>query len=215
MTDELIHLSDMLSHTHLTTSERDSITWKLTNDGTYSARSAYNFQFEGLVSSDMYTAVWRSWAPTKCKIFLWMALQCKILTADVLLSRGWDNNYFCPLCIRSLETTSHLLYECPWSRKVWDGLAVAANLTSLNPQSWLAETTLREWFPSLTDYVMEERRKKGAKALAILICWELWLERNRRIFQQKELPVPILISRIRDEAATWKLAGCPIVFDPG
>jgi hypothetical protein len=57
-----------------------------------------------------------------------------------------------------------------------------------------------------------------------LVCWELWKERNRRIFEKKDMPVAAFISRIKDEAATWRMAGAPIPlvdqyggtpFDPG
>jgi hypothetical protein len=57
-----------------------------------------------------------------------------------------------------------------------------------------------------------------------LICWKIWKERNRRIFEKKELPMTALVVRLKDEAAAWKLAGAPIPlvdqyggapFDPG
>ncbi|KAI4975347.1 hypothetical protein ZWY2020_048954 [Hordeum vulgare] len=215
MIDELINLSTLLAQTHLSTTISNSITWKLTSDGAYSARSAYLFQFEGMINYSLYSSIWRTWAPPKCKIFLWMAMQRKILTADVLLLRGWDNNYFCPLCIRCLETATHLLSECSWSTKIWVRMAVSTNRPSLQPASWAADRPLSDWFQALSSTDLDARRRKGTRALAILICWELWLERNRRIFQKKELSINALLTRIRDEAAAWKLAGCPIVFDPG
>lgn len=131
MIQELINLSSLLDHTELNPLVEDHITWKLTNDGAYSARSAYLLQFEGMIKSPIYNSVWRGWAPAKCKIFLWMALQRKILTADVLLLRGRDNNYFCPLCMRCLETAAHLFSECSWSTRVWDYMATTANIPSL------------------------------------------------------------------------------------
>ncbi|KAI5016341.1 hypothetical protein ZWY2020_006192 [Hordeum vulgare] len=215
MIDELINLSTLLNQTHLSTTIRDSITWKLTTDGAYTARSAYLFQFEGMINYSLYTLIWRTWAPPKCKTFLWMAMQGKILTADVLLLRGWDNNYFCPLCIRCLETATHLLSECSWSMKIWVQMAVSINRPSLQPASWAADQSLSNWFQPLSNTDLDARRRKGTRALAILICWELWLEGNRRIFHKKELPINTLLTHIRDEATAWKLAGCPIAFDPG
>ncbi|KAE8791162.1 hypothetical protein D1007_34420 [Hordeum vulgare] len=144
MIDELINLSNLLDQTHLSTTIRDSIAWKLTTDVTYSARSAYLFQFECMINYNLYTSIWRTWAPPKCKIFLWMAMQKKILTADVLLLRGWDNNYFCPLCICCLETAAHLLCECSWPRNVWVAMAVSAGRPSLQPASWMAERSLSD-----------------------------------------------------------------------
>jgi hypothetical protein len=47
----------------------DEISWKLANNGQYSAKSAYNMQFEGLTLSEMPTLVWKPWATPKCKSF--------------------------------------------------------------------------------------------------------------------------------------------------
>ena len=46
---EFVNLWGKLSLVNLNPEETDSITWKLTNDGQYSAASAYNTQFLGLV----------------------------------------------------------------------------------------------------------------------------------------------------------------------
>lgn len=215
MIEELINLSSLLSQTQLNPLLEDHITWKFTDDGSYSTRSAYLLQFEGMIKSHLYNSVWRGWAPAKCKIFLWMAMQRKILTADVLLLRGWDNNYFCPLCMRCLETAAHLFSECSWSRRVWDSVAAFVNLPSFASSEWNVDAPLHEWLQELTPQSTDATHRRGTQALAMLICWELWLERNRRIFHQQELPLPTLVNRIRDEAAVWKLAGCPIPFDPG
>jgi hypothetical protein len=42
-----------------------------------------------------------------------------------------------------------------------------------------------------------------------LICWKIWKEHNRCIFEKKELPMTALVVRLKDEAAAWKLAGAP------
>lgn len=212
---ELIGLSSLLENILLNPLVRDSIMWKLTSDGAYSASSAYHFQFEGMIKSKFYKCIWRIWAPVKCKIFLWTAVQHKILTADVLLLRGWENNYFCPLCMCSLETATHILSECPWSQRVWECMATLAGLPSLLPSTWSIDAAPMDWLPRLANHVSDATTRKGVQTLAALICWEIWLERNRRIFHKKELPVASLVNRIKDEAATWKLAGCPIPFDPG
>ncbi|PNT63216.1 hypothetical protein BRADI_4g12962v3 [Brachypodium distachyon] len=56
---------------------------------------------------------------------------------------------------------------------------------------------------------------KCARSLATLTCWEIWKERNRRIFEGARLPIAGLLARIHDEARLGKLAGGLIPFDPG
>ncbi len=43
--------------------------------------------------------------------------------------------------------------------------------------------------------------------LMLLVAWEIWNERNRRTFQQKELSATSLLAKIKEEAKTWALAG--------
>ena len=83
----------------------DTITWRWTRNGKYSAKSAYIAQFNGRISSAVAKLIWKHWAPSKCKHFAWLLLQNRIWTADRLQVRQWPNNYFCQLCYRNLETT--------------------------------------------------------------------------------------------------------------
>jgi hypothetical protein len=63
----------------------------------------------------------------------------RILTADKLLQRGWENDYFCPLCRRNLETVSHLFTECPFSIKVWTHMAATLGLDAIKPINWMGK----------------------------------------------------------------------------
>ena len=49
----------------------------------------------------------------------------------------------------------------------------------------------------------------------MLTSWEIWRERNRRIFDKEEMSIVSLVNRIRDEARLWNMAGAQIPFDPG
>uniref|UniRef100_A0A0E0EIJ5 Anthocyanin 5-aromatic acyltransferase n=1 Tax=Oryza meridionalis TaxID=40149 RepID=A0A0E0EIJ5_9ORYZ len=49
--------------------------------------------------------------------------------------------------------------------------------------------------------------KKGLCTLILLVGWEIWKERNQRIFEHKETVVPRLLAKIKEETRTWVLAG--------
>lgn len=85
---------------HLDEQIDDDIVWKHSNDGIYTASTAYKAQFFGLTLSPMDLIVWKVWAPPKVKIFAWLALQDRIWTADRLERREWPNCGLCPLCKR-------------------------------------------------------------------------------------------------------------------
>ncbi len=49
-------------------------------------------------------------------------------------------------------------------------------------------------------------KKKGLRSLILLVVWEIWKERNRRIFDHKEMAVGLLLAKIKEEASLWALA---------
>ncbi|XBJ25783.1 hypothetical protein VPH35_003355 [Triticum aestivum] len=163
---------------------------------------------------DGYKLIWSGWAPGKCRFFMWTVMLGRILTADALLRRGWENDYFYPLCERSLETPSHLLIECPWSRTIWESLATLADMPALCPANWTGDTKFARWIQRCHDSTAREK-KKGLLSLVHMIAWEIWKERNRRIFQKEFLSLESFRRKIRDEIRLWNLAGAGIPFDPG
>jgi hypothetical protein len=96
--------------------EEDVLVWTRTLDGAYSAKSVYEMQFDGNVTSSFSSCIWKVWALSRCKFFIWLMLQNIIWTLDRLQQRGWPNDYFCPFCPCNLKTDSHLFQDCPVAR---------------------------------------------------------------------------------------------------
>lgn len=48
--------------------------------------------------------IWRSWAPSKCRFFLWLVAQNKCWTTDHLAKRGMNHPVRCPLFDQDFET---------------------------------------------------------------------------------------------------------------
>jgi hypothetical protein len=97
----------------------DAFTWRCSEYGSYSASSVYRMQFLGSTLSPLLPTIWQAWVSAKCGQLAWLFVQNRVLTADHLMARRWPNSYFCPLCMRNLETVEHLLVECPWSTALW------------------------------------------------------------------------------------------------
>jgi hypothetical protein len=176
----------------------DTFRWKSTS-GSYSASSAYTLQFEETQQSPL-RHIWPAWAPPKCKFFFWLLLQRRVFTADRLLRFGMPNQYFCPLCRRNLETPAHLFAECPWAREVWDRTAGLFACPAIRQPD--GDDRALSW--AVSKLAGSDRR---AASLTILVAWEIWRERNRRVFCNKEMSVPSLVRLITDEASSWVLAG--------
>jgi hypothetical protein len=102
---------------------------------------------------------------------------------------------FCPLCIRNPEAIDHLVMECPYTRAIWCNISDGVSLPRLHPRNWNAGITLHAWFGELSS-ALQQVKCKGAKSSIILVCWAVWCERNRRIFDRIEKDWGRLVSEI-------------------
>lgn len=196
-------------HLNLDDLREDEILWTLETSGQYSASSAYEIQFAGQIASNFPKLIWKAWAPPQCKQFLWLLLQNKVWMAARLQLGGWDNNYFCALCERNLETATHLFIECPFSRSVWNLVATWAACPSLNPEGWTVSEDMEDWFLLIT-----ERGNKRSHTLSILTLWSLWKQRNAVVFRMSRRSVQQLFSEIKDTCAFWIAAGGKVLALP-
>ena len=141
---QFAHLWEKVAQVTLAEDMEDSIIWKFTKDGSYSASSAYKAQFEGLTTSAMALSVWKVWAPPRCKFFAWLALQNRIWTSDRLLRRGWPNCGLCPLCKQSQESAAHLLFQCRFTLRVWNDILPWLGMHHITPSTWMTRASVRE-----------------------------------------------------------------------
>ena len=155
--------------------------------------------------STMPYMVWRPWAPPKCKYFAWLALQNRIWTADRLQRRGWPNCGLCKLCNQEQESVTHLLFKCRFTVRIWSSLKVWLGLHDVEPMDWRLMTTVKEWW---TQGIHKRGASRKAMAsLAMLVSWEIWKERNARVFRNISITSNMLVAKIKSEAVLWCYAG--------
>jgi hypothetical protein len=160
----------------------DSIVWKFTKHDKYTAASAYEAQFTGVPSSPMEHLIWRVWAPPKCKFFSWLAFQNRLWTANRLMKRRRPNQKVCMLYHSNDETGLHMFTQCRYSLSVWQDIFNWVSPHVPPRTDWSAFTSLEEWWSLIGS--MPRAPLKGWRSLIILVCRELWKERNVRIFRR-------------------------------
>lgn len=116
---EYITLWSLLQDIHLTSAVDDAIVWNASASGSYSASSAYQLQFAGATAPFLAKKVWNAKVEPKCKLFMWLLLHRKALTADRLAIRGWPHDEVCKLCLTGYVTNEHLARGCLFTRGVW------------------------------------------------------------------------------------------------
>jgi hypothetical protein len=186
------------------TNEADSIVWSITADGHYSAASAYGIQFVGRIETPGLAKTWKLQAEGKIKFNMWLLLQNRWWTADRLLKRGWPHQDRCNLCDQTLESAFHLVFAYPFAKEVWNEFSqiepVIAELAG-------SAISTREWWHEIQTRCIGPGKKVSISTAAYVV-WNVWNERNRRIFQDKRLSPKEVAGRVREDISQLRLAFC-------
>ncbi|WVZ76816.1 hypothetical protein U9M48_024747 [Paspalum notatum var. saurae] len=143
----------------------DQHIWKITSSGQYTSKSAYN-TFLGSVKT------WKTWAPLRCKFFIWLAIKNKVWTADRLLKHGLPHP-------SEDESIQHILVSSVFSRESWTKILPSIGLQAAAPQT---ERSFANWRGCAVNRVPKEKRK-GFNSLVILVAWTIWKHRNACVFE--------------------------------
>lgn len=155
--------------------------------------------------SAAYALIWKSDATLRCKIFSWLAVHEKCLTADNLQAKGVPCNPVCSLCHIEQESTVHLMANCSFARTLWDLVLDHCNLPpSLRPLGVIQ--SLAGWWQMTTNQLPPHQRKAWCSVVQ-LTWWILWKERNDRIFRHQAALPPAVFCKFRAELLLWHQAG--------
>jgi hypothetical protein len=142
-------------------------------------------------------------------VFAWILVREKILTADNLQKRGWPHQDHCALCNGQLETGLHLSLLCPFAKAVWrlvlswEHFDAHLTLPSQDP------VHLISWWEEAVTKINKGERKRF-NGMVIFTLWNLWKERNRRIFNSAHESAMQVASRVKEDieqrnrALTWR-----------
>lgn len=200
---QFLQLVDALQPIQLTEGRSDQIIWRWNLTGVYTASSAYHAFFIGQYSIAGARELARTRAPPKAKFFIWFALLDRCWTNQRRQRHGMQNVGPCSFCAQHDETVDHLLLRCTYAREIWFKQLQRSANQRLTPRP---DHQLAEWWAASRKSLPKNLRK-GFDSLLVLLCWELWKERNRRVFDNaSKLPAEML-KRINDEVDLWIRAG--------
>ena len=203
MVDFLL-LWDVLSDFSLQPGVEDRHIWRFSSDGKYSAKTAYKGFFVGSISFEPYERIWKTWAPPKCRFFVWLVAHNRCWTADRLARRGLPHPEHCPLCDQAAETIDHLLVQCVFTREFWFRFFSLMGLQALSPQS--TEISFHSWWERVNSAASDMARK-GINSLVILGAWTLWRHRNSCVFDGAAPSVAGALAVAEDDRRSWSLVG--------
>ncbi|KAJ3681740.1 hypothetical protein LUZ60_014313 [Juncus effusus] len=128
-------------------------------------------------------------------------IHAKLQTHKNLSRKGVIGSSICYMCMKNRENTFHLFNACLVARAVW----------------MLFEQEFRPWRLRLTYSIMElwdtnrkviqGDKRKYRDQIWLAASWEIWLERNKRIFRRQALLTNMIAKRARMLANSWRDTG--------
>jgi hypothetical protein len=182
----------------------DTHIWRFDANGQYSARSAYDYLFLGATKFRPFERIWKSWAPPKCRLFMWLAAHKRCWTSNRLARRGLPHPEHCPLCDQEDETLDHLLVSCVFTRQFWYTVLRQVGLQSLAPQQ--TDLVFDEWWEK-TDMAVSGITKRRLNSLIILGAWTIWNNRNKCVFDGINPNMAEALILLREEHRLWMMVG--------
>jgi hypothetical protein len=122
-------------------------------------------------------------------------VEYKLNTWDILLKKGWVGPNFCHICKTDSESPNHLFINCAFSRQVWKKIVLILKLQTI----WDGTS-----LPNCFDRWAQKEHKH--MHLPSLICWAIWLERNKMIFECGTPSVSVAAYKALGIFNTWNVA---------
>ena len=146
--------------------------------------------------------IWKTWAPLRIKVFLWLVIRGRVWTDDRLAKRGLPHQDACCFYHCAQETIHHLFVGCLVVRMIWSLVLQWANLNEAIPLSTLS---LQDWWQNARSRI-QGNKSKTLSSLVHLIIWSIWRERNARVFDKHCTPLQTIIDLVKYDATQWEVA---------
>ena len=112
------------------TNQEDRMIWRGMTSGIFSVKSTYHLAKEmkkrikagcsrELYNSEVWKLLWNLKVPNTEKQFIWRACNDILPIRENLHRRKIIRDPMCPICGLEVETTLHILWECPSTTDVW------------------------------------------------------------------------------------------------
>nr|BBF89367.1 hypothetical protein [Oryza barthii] len=116
--------------------------------------------------------------------------------------RGIDSHSACPFYAQELETANHILLDCVFAHQVWLRVLSSPGWAALSP---LRGSWLQDWWPT-SRACLPDHLRASFDSLVLLVSWQLWRERNSRVFVSVLSSVAVVLESILSEGRLWSLA---------
>jgi hypothetical protein len=132
--------------------------------------------------------IWNLKVPPKVKNLIWRICWGYLPTRARLLDKGVNCTSFCDVCDESYEDTTHLFFDCPRARNVWQHSLLLSKVVSVMQNS----NTAAEIIFTL----LQELPQGQAEQFATLL-WRVWKSRNLRVWENVTDTWQVIVERAK------------------
>ncbi|GKV51343.1 hypothetical protein SLEP1_g58010 [Rubroshorea leprosula] len=181
----------------------DEWEWVHDKDGHYSTKTAYSLltqEQRGSRGTEIFRRIWNPLFPSKVSAFNWQLVLDRIPTRMNLLRRGITKDMEegrCAICGEADENAGHLFLNCKCARWIWKACA----------KWWGAKilfgTDCWNTFQNFGAWTKNKHTREGWDCIWNTVIWSIWLSRNQKIFQDKEINLGKLFELIQLRSFLW------------
>lgn len=148
-----------------------------------------------------FNSIWSYRIPPSIKVFLFLLINEKLLTREVMIRRQFNCPTECPLCNSGiLESALHLFFQCTFAKLIWAGIC---NYLGCSIQ--LDVLSVHEfWYEASNRYRESVRTRRRWQVFIAAGCWAIWRQRNLKIFEEGGATASVVIDWIIREATLWE-----------
>ena len=103
---------------------------------------------------------------------IWLIALDKLKTKVKLHALGVISDDLCPLCATAKETTSHLFFECPFSRKCRDGI-----------EAWVGIHFKNVTTMDFREHKLKKKQQQAVCAVYACTVYVIWRNRNTAVWE--------------------------------
>lgn len=142
---------------------------------------------------DWYKTVWFSQCVPRHAFIMWLALHNRLQTQERL--GKWNNGVAleCSLCSTTFDSVQHLFFQCQFTCIIWDSIKELVCLEKTN-HNW------HEILQDIQNKPLNNSIRSVLGRLGLATCvYNIWRERNLRLFQGSKRTVDEVIQNIKDD----------------
>lgn len=213
--EELVgELMLLLQNVSLQVDRIDRWIWQLDTSAIYTVRSAYNYlNIESPIDTVVPVhSLWHKDVSLKVVLFAWRLFRDRLPTKDNLLRR-------CVLDINALncvggcnvqETSAHLFLHCNLFSSVWHHIFQWLVISAVLPFDLAAFFNQFSFFGGAA-----KSRRSILQVIWFATVWEIWKERNNRIFNAKDSTILQVVDKVKSLTYRWlkeKVSNLPLNY---